>query len=58
MDPDATMRRILSALAALKTGQDPDARGDAVEHLRNLAAWLKRGGFPPRGDYVEKGGAP
>lgn len=58
MDPDATMRLILSALTALKTGQDPEVRADAVEHLRNLAAWLERGGFPPRGDYVEQGGLP
>lgn len=58
MDPDTTMRLILSALAALKTGQDPDARVDAVERLRDLAAWLERGGFPPRGTYVEQGGVP
>jgi hypothetical protein len=58
MDPDATMRLILSALAALKAGEDPDTREYAVEHLRDLAAWLERGGFPPQGHYVEKGGAP
>lgn len=59
MDPDATMRLILSDLAALKDPYTREyTRADAVEHLRALADWLERDGFPPQGTYVEKGGAP
>lgn len=55
MDPDACMKEIVSCLAALREEDDLAVRAELVEHLRNLAKWLERGGFPPRGTYVEKG---
>ncbi len=56
MDPDATMRQIVSCLATLRKGDDDEARAELVEHLRDLAKWLERGGFPPQGIYIEQGG--
>ena len=55
MDPDATMREIVSCLATLRKGDDPALRAELVEHLRDFADWLDRGGSPPQGTYVEKG---
>lgn len=40
MDPDATVRDILEAVAAGRTG-------DAVDGMGYLCGWLDRGGFPP-----------
>ena len=56
MDPDACMREIVLCLATLREVDDPAVRAELVEHLRNLAKWLERGGFPPQGTYVEQGG--
>ncbi len=56
MDPDACMREIVSCLAALRKGDDPAVWAELVEHLRDLADWFERGGFPPQGIYIEQGG--
>jgi hypothetical protein len=41
MDPQATFDQLLAACAA---GDWEEAK----DHARNLLAWLKHGGFPPR----------
>jgi len=51
MDPDACLALIHEHLDALRNGDD-DAREEAIEALRNLADWLKKGGFPPKTIYV------
>ena len=48
MDPNATWTLLCAALGEL--GQHPDdadLREEAIELLEALAAWLRRGGFPP-----------
>lgn len=59
MDPTIALAEALSALVDLKTKRDLERptkddmeealelREEAVDHLMNLAGWLKRGGFPP-----------
>lgn len=54
MDPNATLRLILSTLLTLKADDNPSARAEAIEHLRHLADWLERGGFPPQVSYTER----
>jgi hypothetical protein len=58
MDPDACLELIHGSLAELREILgEPDAdsesveyaRDDVVESLRNLADWIVKGGFPPKG---------
>lgn len=46
MDPTTVWQNLLTDMKALQRG-DEELREDVVEHLRNLAAWLDKGGFPP-----------
>ena len=56
MDPDALMHEILDALTTLRAKENAEVRDAIIEHLRNLAEWLERGGFPPQGTYREGDG--
>jgi hypothetical protein len=48
MDPDATWRMLCETLQDLKQWPDSEeCRAHAIELLEALAAWLRRGGFPP-----------
>lgn len=48
MDPDKCWEEILELLAGLQKEEDEDDRDELVEHLRNLADWIGKGGFVPR----------
>jgi hypothetical protein len=54
MDPDQCLRELLELLRQLAQGKD--VREEAVEHLRSLASWLERGGFPPKLQTLQEGG--
>jgi hypothetical protein len=48
MDPNATWQMLCEALHELEANpDDTDSRERVVELLEALAAWLRRGGFPP-----------
>lgn len=48
MDPDTCWEETLELLSALQGEEDGDTREELVEHLRNLATWIAKGGFVPR----------
>lgn len=49
MDPTATWGLLCEALQLLQDDpNDTDARDLAIECFKNLARWLRNGGFPPR----------
>ena len=48
MDPDTCWEETLGLLSTLQKKEDEDSREDLVEHLRNLADWIAKGGFVPR----------
>jgi hypothetical protein len=51
IDPDACWLTLCATLRALhEHPEDQEARDDAVQLLRNLAAWLDHGGFAPHID--------
>jgi len=48
MDPDTTLADLWTTLGALgKHPDDEELRDQAIALLETLAAWLKKGGFPP-----------
>ena len=48
MDPNATWQMLCEALQELEAHPDDiDIRERVVELLEALAAWLRKGGFPP-----------
>lgn len=47
MDPSATLKEALEALADLKRSGSEDDRESAILRFRALADWLERGGFAP-----------
>jgi hypothetical protein len=48
MDPHAIWTRLCAALDELgEHPDDADLRDEVIELLEALAAWLRRGGFPP-----------
>jgi hypothetical protein len=48
VDPNATWQMLCAALQALDRNlHDTEARERAIELLEVLAAWLRKGGFPP-----------
>ncbi len=54
MDPQACLDEIVDLLNLnVKNGKfnSEDDRDQTVEHLKNLAEWLEKGGFPP--DFEE-----
>jgi hypothetical protein len=48
MDPTALWKRIRENMEFLQGGGgEGDLRDELAEDLKNLAAWIYRGGFPP-----------
>ena len=48
MDPNQCWQEILELLTSLQKKEDEGSRSELVEHLRNLADWIAKGGFVPR----------
>ncbi len=53
MDPDKCLTETMQLLFEGSTERlTEDDRSDLVEHLRNLADWLEKGGAPPSNVFL------